>query len=83
MLAKAGIREAKKPGTETLQPRQCDNCLTINPPISNYCSKCGEPLTEEAIQDHRALMAFIDEEVEKEKSAKSDVRKLYVTRQRA
>ena len=33
----------------TLQPRNCDRCKEINPPTSEYCKRCGMPLTKQAI----------------------------------
>ena len=34
-----------------LEIKQCPRCLMVNPATSRFCSRCGLPLTEEAIQE--------------------------------
>jgi hypothetical protein len=34
-----------------LEVKQCPRCLQVNPATSRFCSRCGLPLTEEAIQE--------------------------------
>lgn len=48
MLRLYGINVAEKKKERGLKPHQCAHCSTINSPVSNYCSTCGHPLTEEA-----------------------------------
>jgi rRNA maturation endonuclease Nob1 len=31
-----------------MDARQCTNCNTINAPTSQFCSVCGQPLSDEA-----------------------------------
>ncbi len=33
-----------------LEPRQCPHCQAVNGPSSNFCSTCGQSLTEEATE---------------------------------
>ncbi len=37
--------------SDDLEVRQCPRCLMVNPAVSRFCSRCGLPLTEEAIQE--------------------------------
>lgn len=48
MLRLYGIDVPEKKKERGLKPHQCAHCSTINSPVSNYCSTCGHPLTEEA-----------------------------------
>ena len=63
-----------------LEVRQCPRCLMVNPVTSRFCSRCGLPLTEEAIQEV--------EEWEKRKSealsqlTKPDFIKIFMSMQR-
>ncbi len=34
-----------------LEVKQCPRCMMVNPATSRFCSRCGLPLTEEAIQE--------------------------------
>jgi len=34
-----------------LEVKQCPRCLMVNPSTSRFCSRCGLPLTEEAIRE--------------------------------
>jgi len=34
-----------------LEIKQCPRCMQVNPATSRFCSRCGLPLTEEAIQE--------------------------------
>lgn len=48
ILGKAGIRR-REDEEAPLLPRTCGRCHTVCSPLSDYCHKCGEGLTEEAI----------------------------------
>ena len=58
-LASEDVEEAilKMHGIKTngngkdLEVKQCPRCLMVNPATSRFCSRCGLPLTEEAIQE--------------------------------
>jgi len=50
-LEKAGVQKKPSEVTETLKPRTCSNCHSINSPTSSFCSKCGYPITEAAKHD--------------------------------
>lgn len=41
--------------TDALKPRQCGRCLTLNTPTDNFCSVCGNPLTEEIAADLQSM----------------------------
>jgi len=43
-----GIKEPGKAKPEKLEARQCPNCYEISGPLTNFCPKCGNQLTEEA-----------------------------------
>jgi integrase/recombinase XerD len=43
------IIENKGNGADPLRPRNCDRCQKVNPPTSEYCDRCGMPLTKEAV----------------------------------
>lgn len=36
---------------DRLEPRQCPACFTVNAPTSNFCNRCGRPLTVEVKED--------------------------------
>jgi len=44
-LERQGLKKAEDKPKENL-PRQCGFCFAMNSPISEYCHKCGQPLTE-------------------------------------
>ncbi len=48
ILEKHGIRRPEEKRSVAMEIRQCANCNTVNPPTFQFCSTCGEPLTEEA-----------------------------------
>jgi len=50
-LEKAGIQQKPTELIDTLKPRPCPNCHTINAPTSSFCSKCGSPITDNARHD--------------------------------
>jgi len=50
-----GIETPAKIKEHKLSPRQCTHCQTINPPISDFCFRCGFQLTEEADADMGTL----------------------------
>jgi len=59
-LAKAGVVKRRDDSNIPTAPRPCSNCHTINGPTSDFCSKCGYPLTEEKINaqlDYEARVA--------------------------
>jgi site-specific recombinase XerD len=39
----------KKKKSESLEPRQCPRCFTVNGPTLSFCGNCGLELTEEAM----------------------------------
>lgn len=47
-LEKAGVR--KKEVDDQMLPRQCDRCFAVNGPATDFCHRCGAPLSEEAKQ---------------------------------
>jgi len=47
-LEKAGIQQKPAALMDTLKARPCPNCHLLNAPTSSYCSKCGNPITEDA-----------------------------------
>ena len=48
ILEKHGIRRPEEKRSVAMEIRQCANCNTVNPPTFEFCSTCGEPLTEKA-----------------------------------
>jgi ribosomal protein L40E len=52
---KCGIKEIRKIVEDTNKPkdRVCGECNFVNNESSDYCSKCGYPLTEPAIAKHK------------------------------
>ena len=46
-LERQGIKKREDKPKDNL-PRQCGFCFSMNSPISEYCHKCGKPLTREA-----------------------------------
>jgi len=59
-LARAGVTQAKTKTENPLAPRPCSACHTVNAPTSNYCSKCGQPLTEEAKASLQAVTRAVE-----------------------
>jgi len=56
ILSTYGISAEKQAETKTrLEPRQCEQCKTINSPISNFCSLCGRPLDEKGADSHEDI----------------------------
>jgi site-specific recombinase XerD len=62
-----GIITRKQPSdTPSLAPRQCPRCLTVNSPITRYCSGCGARLLaagESSTSDVNRVLAEIPREV--------------------
>jgi len=50
-----GIEESENEDDDTLKPRQCGRCLALNTPTDNFCSVCGNPLTEEVAADLESM----------------------------
>jgi len=48
MLERQGIRRTGKSRSTAMDVRQCINCNTINAPTFEFCSVCGQPLTNNA-----------------------------------
>jgi len=46
-LVKQGIRKREQKAKENV-PQQCPFCFAMNSPLSEFCHKCGQGLTEEA-----------------------------------
>jgi integrase/recombinase XerD len=47
-----------QPTEERLEPRECPSCFTVNAPTSNFCNRCGRPLTvevKEGLEDKLSL----------------------------
>lgn len=60
LLLKAGIEDINEQKKENpLKSRPCGNCHAINGPDSNYCYKCGHPLTDKSAGDQDGLMKFL------------------------
>ena len=36
---------------ERMEPRECPACFTVNAPTSNFCNRCGRPLTVDVKED--------------------------------
>lgn len=57
-LERQGIKKRDDKPKDNL-PRQCGFCFAMNSPISEYCHKCGKPLTTEGmvkVQDEEARL---------------------------
>jgi integrase len=48
LLKHAGVKRGRPKRDSVLKARQCSHCQTVNAPTSNYCGRCGQPLTEAA-----------------------------------
>jgi len=48
ILERQGIRKPAERRSVSMDARQCTNCNTINAPTSQFCSVCGQPLSDEA-----------------------------------
>lgn len=46
----------------TLEPKQCPVCKTLCSPMSNFCNKCGKPLTVEAAAEVETDEKFIEQQ---------------------
>lgn len=54
MLEASGVKTKEKK-KDTLLPRQCPRCDTVNGPTTNFCPVCGLHLTEEALKEKTTL----------------------------
>jgi len=48
LLKTYGLENKKKDETSKLKPIKCVRCEQVNPPINDFCQKCGIALNEEA-----------------------------------
>jgi integrase len=53
------IKDEDKKIKSILEPVQCKRCLEINTPSSNYCRKCGRPITDDAEVSQRAAEEYL------------------------
>jgi site-specific recombinase XerD len=60
-LVRQGIKKKEQKVKENV-PRQCSYCFAMNSPVSEYCHKCGQPLTEEAKKERTKVMAVVEAE---------------------
>jgi integrase/recombinase XerD len=60
MLSRAGITTVETKKDESLKPRQCSHCGTVNTPTAKFCDECGTPLTKEAEKKRDDLVANIE-----------------------
>lgn len=58
--ALAGVDIPDTRRSTALDPIQCTGCHTVNPPGSDYCNRCGLPLTEEARLSQENVVAEIE-----------------------
>jgi len=57
-LVKAGIKKREQKAKENT-PQQCAYCFAMNASLSEFCHKCGKPLTEEARHNIQAVTTTI------------------------
>lgn len=48
-MTRSGIKKREEKAKDNA-PRQCSYCFAMNSPISDFCHKCGAPLTDEVRQ---------------------------------
>jgi len=60
-LVRQGIKKKEQKVKENV-PRQCSYCFAMNSPVSEYCHKCGQPLTEEAKKERTKVIAAVESE---------------------
>jgi len=61
ILSKQGIVEEKVKDSKAMEPKQCVNCRTINPPTHAFCSRCGQPLSQEVAISMEKIQQEIEE----------------------
>ena len=59
-MIKSGIKPNEEKQRNNL-PRQCSYCFAMNSAISEYCHKCGQPLTDEARDKLKSATEAIEE----------------------
>lgn len=57
MAEKAGIVTPAKKKAQSLEPKQCQRCYTINGPTHKFCASCGLALTGEAVDTLRVAQS--------------------------
>jgi integrase/recombinase XerD len=45
---------------QTIHPRQCPHCAYVNGPVSNYCTVCGRPLSDDATNQMESAEAQLN-----------------------
>jgi site-specific recombinase XerD len=60
VLEKHGIRRPEERRSDAMEVRQCASCNTVNPPTFQFCSTCGEPLTEKVRMSMERLRRDIE-----------------------
>ena len=56
-----GLRPKGRPKKdEAFKPRQCAHCGEVSSPTSQYCAKCGQPLTEEASERKVSIEKYLE-----------------------
>ena len=48
--------------TALLEPRQCQYCKSLCSPLSNFCNRCGKPLTKDAVMEIEEVQRLVEEE---------------------
>lgn len=71
-LKRAGITVQKNEIDNPMSARQCHHCGKVNGPDTNYCGKCGRPLTKEAQTEEQSAINQI-EQTEAYKKLKADM----------
>lgn len=62
MLDHYGVTDPAEETVARVEARQCPNCHTVCGPTSEYCSRCGHALTEEATAEVEEARAVITPE---------------------
>jgi hypothetical protein len=55
----SGIKQTNE-NLKKMEPRQCHHCNTVCAPLSNFCSTCGSPLTEDSLKERNSLQKALD-----------------------
>lgn len=50
---------------ESMRPKTCPRCGEINPPDSDFCSKCGHPFDERIIVEKMKTVSKLEDELKK------------------
>ena len=61
-LTQAGIKTIEERDKDALKSRPCINCGLVNTPTSQFCSKCGFHLTDEAKNERSWTIETLDKE---------------------